>query len=81
MGKVKQQMSQDCPSLKDKEKAIELLNILKNLNKQQKTELLNLKKNQQLIATVFGVSKSRIHRLSVNKENIACIDSVFSDFK
>jgi predicted GIY-YIG superfamily endonuclease len=44
MGKVKQQMSQDCPSLKDKEKAIELLNILKNLNKQQKTELLNLKK-------------------------------------
>lgn len=69
MGKVKpQRKSRNCLSLKDKEKAI---------------ELLNNKKSEQFIATLFGVSKSQIHRLSVNKENIAkCIeDNVFSDSK
>ncbi len=43
-----------CLDLKDKVKVI---------------ELLNEKKSEQFIATLFGVSKLQIHRLRANKEN------------
>jgi IS30 family transposase len=45
----------NCLSLKEKCRAIELLKD---------------KKSEQFIATLLGVSKSQIHRLSVNKENV-----------
>ncbi len=44
-----------CLSLKEKCKVIELLKD---------------KKSEQFIGTLLGVSKSQIHRLSVNKENV-----------
>ncbi len=50
----------NCSSLKEKCRAI---------------DLLKEKKSEQFIATLLGVSKSQIHRLSVNKENVQkCFD-------
>ena len=50
----------------------------KSLSLKDKTKVIGLlkdKKSEREIATLFGVSKSQIHRLSVNKENIQkCYD-------